>query len=337
MLVEINQLKLALCDLLKKQEIPEEEASCVVDSLIEAELRGVHEQGVMRIKQLLSGLQNGTIRPKKSVQIIKANECVYCIDANHSIGPGIACEVMDLVISKSKVVGVAVGSVINASHIGSLHYYVKRAVDHKCIAIGCTVSSPAVCLPGGRDRVFGTNPIAYAIPARGTPVIADFSTSMVSRGKVLGKLAAGENVPADWIVNSAGKMSMNPQDLLEGGALLPFSKNHKASLISLLISVLAGPMIGGVNNFLVRGTRDMSKLPNKGDLFLVFHIPHFTSMEVFLNKMDELKKFMESVESSFHIPNTNSVEVYERNLMSGVIKIDKDIADMLNKGDMAHV
>jgi len=325
MLYEIAHAEKVLYNLLSQNGIENDDAVHVVASLLDAELRELPEHGTIRIHQLLQGIRNGTIRKKRSIKVLSSNQSIYCVDAQNSIGCGIACDVLDQTVANSMISGVAVGSIINSSHLGCLYYYVKRAVINDCIVIAFTTSAPTVCLKGSGTKVFGTNPIAYAIPSRTYPIIADFSTSVVSRGKVLDLIKTNKQLPDGLIVDKDGNASNDPSDFLNDGALLPFSNNHKASLIAFIISVLAGPMIGGVNNFLVQGTRTMSAFPNKGDFFIVLHVPHFSDMNSFLNKIDELKVFIQSIHSDFYIPNSRSYEIYNQNLSSGKVNISDDI------------
>ena len=332
MLIEVYRLKEFLINILESLCVSHDNALLTVDTLVDADLRGNSEQGTMRIFQLISGIKNGTINAACDLKVIRESPSITMIDGQKSIGPIAAVKAIDLAIKSSKEHGVSVSSIINAGHIGSLHYYVNRAVSHNCIAICTTTSSPAVCLPGGRNKFFGTNPIAYAIPARNGPIIADFSTSKVSRGKILSKAESGDVIPEGWCVDQNGLPTTDPNTINNGGALLPFDDGHKATLLSLLISVIAGPLIGGVNNLFVTGTRFMSLPPNKGDFFLALHVPHFTDLDQFLNEIDELKDIIHREESAFYVPNVRSTKVYNRNTSRGMVEVCQKVYELVNGG-----
>ncbi len=64
--------------------------------------------------------------------------------------------------------------------------------------IGCVVSNSApMMFPwGGKERIIGNNPLAYAIPAdQCPPVVLDFSLSVVSSGKLILARKKGERIP----------------------------------------------------------------------------------------------------------------------------------------------
>ena len=92
--------------------------------------------------------------------------------------------------------------------------------------------------------LFGTNPIAFAVPtASGPPIVADFSTSVTAEGRVRLAHQNGHAFPAGWIVDAAGNPSDDPAALYEGGAILP-AGGHKGSALGLLAEILGGLVAG---------------------------------------------------------------------------------------------
>ena len=65
------------------------------------------------------------------------------------------------------------------------------------------------------------------------------ATSTVAGGKVAAAHAAGQSIPADWVVDRDGEPSTDPAAFLEGGALRPMA-GHKGYGIALLIETLSG-------------------------------------------------------------------------------------------------
>ncbi|MBI5345819.1 MAG: Ldh family oxidoreductase [Chlamydiae bacterium] len=329
MRIDPKILREALVSELILYNISKEDAEFIADSFVTADLKGYSQHGSIRLLQLTEGLKNGTINPKYEVEVMKDNEIITVIDAKRSIGQVTARDAVNISIKKAQNFGVGISGVINASHIGCLSFYTEIAAKNNCICIGMTTSSPAVSFNGGTKKIMGTNPIAYSIPGKASDIHADFSTSKVSRGVVMEKIARGENVPLGWCADKNGQAITNPNVINEGGSLLPFDNGAKASMLSLLISILAGPFIGGVNNINVTGTRYMELPPNKGDFFITFHIPHFTEVSDFYKKMDELKDTIEeNNDSIFHLPGRGSAAHYQENLKTGV-EIDKEIFSLI--------
>ena len=339
MKINATILKRAIVDKLKKYGIAEQDALFIAHSFIMADLHGYPQHGSMRIKQLIEGINNKNINSRYSTNILKDTEVVTVIDAKRSIGQIAAKQAVEISIKKAKKFGVGISGVINASHIGRLALYTELAQKEDCICIAMSTSSPAVSFNGGYKKVLGTNPVAYAVPSLGDVISADFSTSKVSRGRVFEKILKKEKMPKGWCIDKMGNSTENPEVIQDGGSLLPFDDGVKASMLSLLISILAGPFIGGVNNTKVVGTRHMDKASNKGDFFITLHIPHFTEVLTFYEKIDELKKIIENDESSFRVPGNKACSNYIENLKKG-IEIDEKtyqiIAEYISKEEYAQ-
>jgi uncharacterized oxidoreductase len=141
--------------------------------------------------------------------------------------------------------GVAAVAVRRANHIGRVAPYVIRIAEAGMVGIAITNANPAVVPYGGKGRVFGTNPIAWAAP-RGegrAPVVHDIATAAVAEGKLRVARAKGEAVEPGLIMDAEGRPSVDPEDFYAGGALLPFG-GHKGSGLSVLVQVLGRGLAG---------------------------------------------------------------------------------------------
>jgi len=117
-----------------------------------------------------------------------------------------------------------------------------------------TNASPLVAPTFSRERLLGTNPIAVAIPARKQPpFVADFATTTVANGKLEILQRTNKKAPTGWIQTTEGYESENPNELKQGGALLPLGSDrehgsHKGyclgSIVDILSAVLSGANFG---------------------------------------------------------------------------------------------
>ncbi|MCC5832074.1 MAG: Ldh family oxidoreductase [Chlamydiales bacterium] len=324
MRVAVSLLKQNVASCLMKYGVKKGDASTSADVLVEGTLRGYSQHGVDRIFQIVEGFKNGTVNPRslpaKRVDFLSAT----VFDAEFGLGYPIGKKAMEEAIDKARETGVGVSGVINSSHLGYLGYYAELASTSGCVGLVMTVSSPAVVIKGGKKKTFGTNPIAYSFPHDPHPITADFSTSKATRGKVFQYLSEGKPLPPGWAVDVHGVETTDPFEALEGG-LLPLEGGVKGSMLSLLVSVLAGSLIGGVINPHVTGTRYMSEKPNKGDLFIAFHIESFTDSRRFSADMRALSEWILSDEADFRIPGSRAHTA--RTELT--VEIDQKTADFL--------
>ena len=87
---------------------------------------------------------------------------------------------------------------------------------------------------------------------------------------------------------------------------MPIGGSLKGALLNLLVSVLAGPAIGGVANDRITGTRWMSAPPNKGDFFLAINLDLLTSQATFGEEMGRLLDELSADVPEFHRPGSGA-------------------------------
>ncbi|WP_010304332.1 Ldh family oxidoreductase [Candidatus Odyssella thessalonicensis] len=303
--IHIKVLEEFLIDTLLSLGLKEETAAITAEVLIAGDKKGYHSHGVARIFQIEEGINNSTINPNANIDITMDWPAIAVFDANYGIGQWSGKKAMEYAIRKAKQQGVGAVGVINASHLGILGYYSELASKEGCIGIVMSTSSPAVVIKGGKVKTFGTNPISYSIPNTAFPITADFSTSKVSRGKIYEYLHSAKKLPEGWAVTQEGLLTTSPEEALKGG-LLTIDGDIKGCLLSLLISILCGSLIGGVINPKVTGTRYMNEKPNKGDFFIVLDVNKFTNYDLFLHQMIELDNFITAQNVDFRLPGKRS-------------------------------
>src|SRR5207244_6782686 len=137
------------------------------------------------------------------------------------------------------------------NHVARLGAYVQAAAERNFIALA-TCNSPVhghFVLPwGGRQPRLATNPLAYAVPASGDPIVADFSTSVVPEGKVRVYRNEGKQLPPGWAVDASGRPTTDPAAFYgpPRGSLLPLGgpAGHKGFALGLLVELLGSALAG---------------------------------------------------------------------------------------------
>lgn len=281
-------------------------AKITVNILMEGTLRGYFNHGIERIFQIIEAFEKKTLNPLINYSIKKTMPAIDVLDGNHSLGHPLAHQATHIAIKKAKLYGMGAAGVINSGHIGILSYYAELATTHNCIGICMSTSSPAMILPGGKNKVFGTNPICYSFPSNlGYPITADFSLTKASRGTIIQMLKENKEIPCDWAVDKNGHSTINPKHALEGG-IQSLDGGYKGTALAFLVGVITGSMLGGVVNDKILGTRSTEDLPNKGDFFLVFHIESISSLQKFINDMTHYCKLFNNNDNNFRIPGSRA-------------------------------
>lgn len=225
---------------------PDDLAQQVAQVLVDNHMAGHDSHGILRIPEYLKSIEDGEIVPTARPEILEETPNSALIQGNWALGQAAGLFAADLAIAKAKANRVAVVSVVQAAHTGRLAAFTDRAAEQDVVmfmAIG-TVDRPMTAPYGGAAAVLGTNPVAFSIPnPSGPPVTLDIATSAIAAGKVKVAKARHEELPPDMILDKNGNPSVNPQDFLDGGFLLPFG-GHKGYALAVIAELLSGPLIG---------------------------------------------------------------------------------------------
>ncbi|MCL2718129.1 MAG: Ldh family oxidoreductase [Lachnospiraceae bacterium] len=279
-LCSISSVRDTITYVLKRYGVNHEDSVLTAEIMIDGTLRGHKNHGIERIFQIIDGIECGSLNVTPKIDIVSSGPAFANLNANYYIGQPVGHQAMNIAVNLAKETGISYVGVINAGHLGSMSYYSEIASKKGMLGIAMCTTSPAVSLPGGSKALLGTNPISYSFPLREELYTADFSTSSVSRAFLFEADKKGEKIPVGLAVDSNGNMTEDPKEALAGG-LLPYGGGIRGALISILVSIMAGPLIGGVINSDVLGTRYMDKSPNKGDAFICIDIEKFTDIDVF--------------------------------------------------------
>ena len=224
--------------------VPKADAPTVSDCLVESNLMGLDTHGIIRLKFYLDRVKLGGNNPNPKVERVRDNPCTALIDADNALGPVGAKLGMDLAIEKAREQGIGLVLVRNCNHYGPAGYWARMATEHEMI--GLSLSNVLASMPptGGAQSRVGNNPYAVAVGAgEEPPVVVDGATSKSSWGKVFLCAQTKESLPEDCYIDSDGNMTVDPQDVLGGGCLLPFAE-HKGYGIAAAIELLTGMLAG---------------------------------------------------------------------------------------------
>lgn len=225
-----------------------EDAYSVSDTLIEADLCGVHSHGMAILPRWARGFAQGELNKQVDCPTIIDAGALCLIDGQNGLGVFAANKAMDLAIERAGKFGISIVGVRNSSHFGMAAYYTKKAIAFNQIGF-CTTNGPAVMAPwGGKEALLCNNPFSYAIPANYEfPVVLDMACSASARGKIRIKARENQPIPEGWAINSEGEATTNAADALEG-ALLPFG-GYKGYGLAVVNEILSAALTGAQFSF----------------------------------------------------------------------------------------
>lgn len=247
MLIKSDPLIRFTAAIVAKAGSEDAEARTIARRLVASNLVGHDSHGVVRVPLYLKMVDEGHQRWNQHVEVVFESDVLAILDGQRGFGQVIGEEAMALGIAKAKAKGIALVGLRNAGHLGRMGDWAEMAVEAGCASLHFlnTLGGPCVAPFGGREGRLSTNPITIGIPvAARTPIILDMTTSAVAQGKIVVARNKGEQVPEGWLIDKHGRPTRDPNDLFDGGALVPIAA-HKGSGLSIVTDLLAGALVGG--------------------------------------------------------------------------------------------
>jgi LDH2 family malate/lactate/ureidoglycolate dehydrogenase len=327
---------LEFCErLLRAGGFPERDSKLVAKFLVNADLRGYPGHGIIRIPSYSSWIKDGTVDLATKPKVIRESKTTAAIDANHYVGQVVAHDGMRLAIDKAKEHGVGIVSLARAGHVGRLADYMEMAADEGMIGMAAvSVGAGSVTLYGGMERVTGTNPMAFGVPARnGNHIILDFATAAMSMGELQKRASRNEPIPQNVMLDGYGNPAQDMKTFRgpPRGVLLPFG-GYKGSGLNLIVEILGGILSG---NGLGRRWWDKGAHAVNGVFLQAIAVEEFQPLEEFFDQLEELVAHAKALKPAagfdeVTLPGERARKIEARQMKDGV-EIDDATWEQLRK------
>ena len=234
------------------------DAALLADSLVAADVRGVHSHGVMRVPDYVRKLTREGVNPRGRPRIVRQKSAALVVDGDNAMGQ-IACEfAMREAVARAAGAGVCIAAIRGSNHCGALFYFAMQALPASMIGIAATNALPTMAPWGGRDKILGINPLAAAMPAQDEPpIVFDAAFSASSHGKIRIYQQKGLDIPNSWAFDEDGRPTTDAARALNG-LLQPigaFKGTGLAIVTGILSSFLSGAAFGTELGSMVEGAR----------------------------------------------------------------------------------
>ena len=269
------------------------------------------------------------IKPDDEMQVEKDTPLSQLINGARNPAPLVAQIATDVVIEKATKNGFAIVGARNTfSSNGAQSYYAGRIAENDLIGIVCSRSPGSVAVFGSIDPLFGTNPIGFSFPTLNEPLVFDSATSaMTFYGLILADIK-GEKLPEGITIDKNGNPTIEPKEVIDGGAILPFDKSYKGAGFGMVVELLAGPLINSA--FLDYKTFDKEW----GSTFIAISPNLLTDTNEFKQKVSD---FIQTIKSSRKSPKAKSIrlpgesanELRIQAEQSGFVDVDDDVLEKI--------
>ncbi len=256
-------------------------AEITAEIMVDTDLAGIDSHGISMLTLYEEKLLAGKLQLQAEPRVVRENAVTALIDAGAGLGHPAAVMGARLAADKAAANGLGAVGVTNSHHFGPAGYYAKIMSDRGFIGIA-TCQSRTVCVPPTRSstRVFGTNPIACAAPARrNPPFLLDMATSTVAANKVKLYAYKGKPLPAGWVLDENGKpicdAAVASQYVWNSdkGGLSPLGgtaemRSHKGYGLAMMVQILGSTLVGGSFAAIDEPSGRLDKRDNIGHFFV---------------------------------------------------------------------
>lgn len=268
--------------------VPKNDAQIIADTLVDADLRGVHSHGTMRLNVYPQRIRGGAVSAAAKTEVLKEGPSTVLLDGGNGMGQVVAYRAMELALRKASENGVGVVGVRHSNHFGAAAYFANMAVERDMIGLVFTVSSVNVMAAWGSvDKLLGNNPLAIGAPAgEELPLLFDMAMSVAAVGKI--KLASFESrpIPEGWALDKYGEPTTDANEALDGLAA-PVG-GYKGSGLAVMVAVMAGLLTGGALGSEVKDIfKDLGEPQNTGHTFMAIDIERFVPLSEFKSRADQ--------------------------------------------------
>lgn len=247
--ISYDDLVVLLASIFRRHGCSDHVAALLAENMAGAERDGAHSHGVFRIKGNLGSLDSGWVDGKAVPVIEDVAPGMLRADGRN----GFSLPVLELarqpLMAKARANGIALLSVRKAHHFSAVWPDIEPFAREGFIAMAMVNSMASVVPHGGHRKVYGTNPMGFAVPRAGTdPLVFDQASSAMANGDVQIAAREGRQLPPGTGVDRDGEPTTDPRAVLDGGALLPFG-GHKGSSIAMMMEIMGAALAGGDYSF----------------------------------------------------------------------------------------
>ena len=294
-------------DILARHGFDADEATLITDVLVEAHLWGRPTSGLNHLRYVVAAAGN-----RQSIAVVHEDSRSVLLNGGNNPGFLVASRAMIKAIAKAKEGGLASAAVRNAYLGGINGYYVSMAARQDLIAVMAIASGERVAPAGSIDPLFGTNPIAIAIPTRDEPIVLDMATASTNVGTLRRAEGLQEAIAPGLAIGPDGEPTTDPARAL-AGAIMPFG-GHKGAGLAMIVQCL-GMLAGGA--IVPQGIKDF------GYFFLVIDPSLFMPVEEYKDRTSELVDMVRSTRptagaDAVRVPGERSLKERIRRLAEGI-------------------
>jgi delta1-piperideine-2-carboxylate reductase len=263
-------------------------AAILAENMALAEGDGARSHGIFRVAGNLGSLDSGWVDGKAIPLIEDIAPGMLRGDGRNGFSLPVLEMARERLMAKARANGIALLTIRNAHHFSAVWPDIEPFAHEGLVALAMVNSMASVVPHGGHKKLYGTNPLGFAVPREGhDPLVFDQASSGWSNGDVQIARREGRSLPEGIGVDRDGQPTIDPNAVLEGGALLPFG-GHKGSSIAMMMEIMGAALAGGDYSFEIDWTAHPgAATPHGGQTYILID-PRRGNARAFASRIETL-------------------------------------------------
>jgi LDH2 family malate/lactate/ureidoglycolate dehydrogenase len=226
------------------------DAQKAAEALVDADGHGTVTHGLKNLRNYVAALLAGDINPRPSIRDVGGGAAARVLSADNGLGHVAGWAGMETAIALARKYGVGTAFVRDSNHYGASGFWARLALRHNMVGFAVTSALATVAPWGGRERLVGNNPPAWAIPTRvvspaeplppseADSVFLDIALSVVAGNRLDIYRRRGEPVPLGWALDRDGEPTTDPHAPRQGGTFGPMGE-YKGTGMAIVLGMMS--------------------------------------------------------------------------------------------------
>lgn len=276
--VKTEEIKTLMRQALALRGVTGEYAEFIIADYVESETEGHKTHGLSKFLTIDIGLS----KRQGDLKLVKQKGCYAMVDGNRELGHIGALYAVNLAIDLAKKNGVGIVALKNVSRYSRITPYGRKIGMEGLIGIITNNGGPGCVAPfGGKQGLFGTNPLCFAFPSKGKqPYVFDFATAQKVWGEVRQAIVEQRPLARDSFLDKDGNFTTDPEAVQCG---IPFG-GPKGYALCYGLELMTGAFMGAKMGNKAEDEYDL------GYLFTALSPDMFTDLESFQEEADEMAR-----------------------------------------------
>jgi delta1-piperideine-2-carboxylate reductase len=247
--VSVAELTDIVSRIFLRHGVAADNAGPVAETVVAAERDGAASHGLLRLPGYVSTLKSGWVDGRAVPVVTDAAPGLVATEAANGFAQPALRVSAKLLRDKARRQGVAAAAIRNSHHFAAVWPDIEPFAAEGFIVLAVVNGRRRMVAWGGKQKLLGTSPMAFACPRPGKPpFVWDQASSVMAQGEILLAARRGDTLPAGVGLDAEGRGTTDPSAVLDGGSMLPFG-GHKGSSIAFMIEILAAALTGGPFGF----------------------------------------------------------------------------------------